>query len=151
MPGDGIFRRPGPVNLKSGNIDANNWTHFKQKFKNFLIATSQSAAASAVKWALLLGEAGDDALEVYNFFKSKLITRTVSENDAEIITDNTQSYSEVLREFDAYAAEKKSLTACKETFNKRNEKASESFSSWLTDLKNVVRRMEDSMLKDRIV
>lgn len=153
---EGLIRHPGPVNLKSGNIDAE-WNTFKQKFEIFLIATKQEKAASTVKWALLLGEAGDDALEVYNSFKDKLITKRLNEENVEIVeTDFSQDYKKVLQEFDSYAAEKKSLTGCREIFNQRNQKEKEPFQNWLTDLKNLVKSCEykeltDSMIKDRIV
>ena len=62
----------------------------------------------------------------------------------------------VLQEFDIYAAEKKSLTGCREIFNRRNQKGGEAFANWLTDLRNLIKHcefgpIEDSMLKDRIV
>ena len=49
------------MTLKSGNVSAE-WERFKQKFDIYLIATKQSQASSEEKWALLLGEFGDDAL-----------------------------------------------------------------------------------------
>lgn len=149
-------RRPGPVNLKSGNIEAE-WSRFKQKFEIFLNTPQNKRATSTEKWALLLTEAGDDALEVYNSFKDKLITRTVNEQSGEITEINlTEDYKAVMQEFDSYAAQKKSLTGCREVFNQRNQKENEPFSNWLTDLKNLVKHCEykdltDSMLKDRIV
>ena len=87
--------RPGPVALKSGNIAAE-WTHFKQKFEIFLVASQQENAPSSVKWALLLGEAGNDALEVYNSFKDKLlVTSEVLAQDGtltKVVEDNTKNY-----------------------------------------------------------
>lgn len=154
-----IAAKPGPVALKSGNIAAE-WAHFKQKFEIFLVASQQEKAPSAVKWALLLGEAGNDALEVYNSFKDKLMeTKEVTAEDGTVTTvkeDYSQSYERVLMEFDAYAAEKKSLTGCRELFNGRNQKGGEAFANWLTDLKNLIKHceygaIEDSVLKDRIV
>ena len=147
-------RKPGPVNLRAGNV-AEEWNRFKQKFSIYLIATQQQNAASAVKWAILMGEAGDEALGVYNSFKDGLITRAVV-NDVEVVTDLSQDYERVIQEFDSYAAQKKSLTACRQLFNTRNQKHNEPFSNWLTDLRNLMKpceygTLEDSLLKDRLV
>ena len=91
------------------------------------MASQQKKASCSVKWALLLGEAGDDALEVYNSFKDKLITKedvldAEGVKVAERVIDSSQDYDRVLAEFDKYAEEKKSLTGCREIFNARNQK-----------------------------
>ena len=153
LPASGV--KPGPVNLKSGNIEAE-WTKFKQKFDLYLIGTEQETASSKVKFAQMLSIAGDDALEVYDSFKDKLILKTVDDEGVVTTTDNSQNFAIVLAEFDKYAKEQMSLTACRENFNKRNQKATEPFANWLTDLKNRIQHceykdIEDSMLKDRIV
>ena len=152
---EGIVRRPGPVNLRSGNVSAE-WERFKQKFDIYLIATKQSQASSQEKWALLLGEAGDDALDVFNAFKDKLRTQMVLDDGTIVTVDQSQDYVTVMEQFNKYAEEKKSLTLCREQFNQRNQKPREPFTNWLTDLRNLVKPCEygeitDSMLKDRIV
>ena len=99
-------------------------------------------------------------LPVYNSFRDKLlVTREVIDDEGNVtkeVEDLSQNYERVLQEFDAYATEKKSLTGCREIFNARNQKWSEAFANWLTDLKNLIKHceygpVEDSMLKDRIV
>ena len=57
--------KPGPVNLKSGNIGVP-WKKFHQKFEIFLMATGKK---TEVKWATLTGEAGDDVFEMYTSFR----------------------------------------------------------------------------------
>ena len=69
--------KPGPVHLKNGNMHAK-WLNFKQKFEIFLIAAQKTDAPSKVKWAALMGEAGEDALQIYDGFKSKLITSAIT-------------------------------------------------------------------------
>ncbi|XP_034248250.1 uncharacterized protein K02A2.6-like [Thrips palmi] len=154
--GDNHLKSPGPVNLKSGNIQKS-WETFKQKFGFFLTAIGKAKAASDVRCALLMGEAGDEALEVYNAFKDKLISKTTNDQGEEVIEhDYTNNYDKVVEQFDLYAAEKKCITGCRELFNARNQKKEETFSNWLTDLRNLVKDCEyativDSMLKDRII
>ncbi|KAK3918904.1 hypothetical protein KUF71_001028 [Frankliniella fusca] len=156
MTGEYQGKRPGEVNLRSGNIQAS-WERFKQKFGFFLIAIGQDKATPQVKFAHLMGEAGEDAIEVYNSFAHKLITHTKDAEGKDVVdTDNSQDYESVVKLFDQYAAEKKCVTACRERFNSRNQKGTESFSQWITDLRNLVKQceygaIEDSMLKDRIV
>ncbi|KAK3913708.1 CCHC-type zinc finger protein [Frankliniella fusca] len=150
------LKRPGPVNLKAGNIQKSSET-FKQKFGFYLIAIGKTKAAPEVKFALLMGEAGDEALEVYNSFKDKLITKKLNDQNVEVIdVDNSTNYDHVLEQFDQYAAERKCVTGCRELFNARNQKSNELFSNWLPDLRNLIKDCEygpivDSMLKDRII
>ena len=150
-----VAARPGPVDLKNGNV-CKAWERFKQKFEIFLIATGQATATSKVRWALLMGEAGDDAYDVYTSFKDKLVTKTRDADGNEVVTDQSESYEAVIAEFNSFAAEKRSLTACREQFNSRNQRAQEPFTTWLTDLRNLIRpceygNIEESMLKDRLV
>lgn len=53
-------KSPGPVNLKSGNIQKS-WETFKQKFGFFLTAIGKTNKPTEVRCALLMGEAGDEA------------------------------------------------------------------------------------------
>ncbi|XP_052131371.1 uncharacterized protein K02A2.6-like [Frankliniella occidentalis] len=150
-------RRPGVVNLRSGNIQAS-WSKFKQKFEIFLLATQQEKATSTVRFALLLGEAGDDALEVYDSFKDRLITYKKDEATGLNVVDQdlSRDYESVLREFDLYATEKKCVIGCRELFNHRNQKAGEPVANWLTDLRNLSKdckygSIEESMIHDRLI
>lgn len=152
---EGLITKPGPVNLKSGNIHAS-WQRFKQKFQIFLIATGKEDAPPQVKWALLMGEGGDDVLELYNSFKESLVTRSLTAT-GEVTEDNkSQDYNRVVETIDGYTLEKKSVTTCRENFNKRSQKSGEPFANWLTDVRNLIKdcdykELEDSMLKDRII
>ncbi|KAK3931559.1 ATP-dependent RNA helicase [Frankliniella fusca] len=100
-----------------------------------------------------MGEAGDQALEVYNSFKDKLKTYKVTGSDgAQTEVDKSQSYPEVLEQFADYAKKKKSLFQ----FNKRNQRPKEPFTDWLTDIKILIKvcdydALEESLLKDRII
>ena len=93
--------KPGPVNLKSGNINAN-WSFFKQKFEMFRIATGKSEVDPKTKWAILMGEAGDDVLELYNSFNDKLVSDVLKAERVLIETDNSKSDKEVVDKIDEY-------------------------------------------------
>ncbi|KAE8737371.1 hypothetical protein FOCC_FOCC017166 [Frankliniella occidentalis] len=152
---------PSPTNitvdLKSGNIDAA-WARFKQQFQLYLIYEGRTEATPLVKWSLLLKEAGPDALDVYNSFKSKLITKVVGADGTEVITDNSRDYDAVVAEFDAFAKAKKNLYFCGDAFDERNQGPNEPFPRWLTGLQNLIRdceygdqAQEDGHLRHRIV
>jgi len=153
---EGNVTRPGAVNLKSGNIHRS-WEEFKQRLNFFLEAIAMGKAASEVKMALLMGEAGPDALDVYNTFKEKLIKREKGAHGKEMIEeDKSEDYDAVVEQIDEYAREKKCVTGCREQFNGRNQRNGEGCCQWLTDLRNLIKHceyveIEDSMLKDRIV
>jgi len=152
---EGLLTKPGPVNLKSGNISAA-WLKFVEKFEIYLIAAKRSEDTSKEKWALLMSEAGDDAMEIYKGQREALITRTVSADGVLTVTDNSQKYEEVIKLFNEYTQEKKSVTYCMEVFNARRQKSGEPFANWLTDLKNLIkecdyRDLEDGMLRDRLI
>ncbi|KAK3918890.1 Gag-Pro-Pol polyprotein [Frankliniella fusca] len=131
---DGNVARPGPVNLKSGNIQAN-WLTFKQQFNFYLVAIGKKEADKEVKCALLMGEAGKGVLEVYSSFKGKLVTST-TDPATNVVTqvDKSLDYDLVMAEFDAHAAERKCVIGCRERFNARNQRVNEPFATWLTDL-----------------
>lgn len=103
-------------------------------------------------------EGGPDVLEIYNSFKSKLITYKEDAETHEKVVDKDDSKDNetVLKYFDEYVKEKKCLTASREMFNARNQKRGESISTWLTSLRNLIadceyKEIEESMLKDRII
>ncbi|KAK3907543.1 putative catabolite repression protein creC [Frankliniella fusca] len=101
------LKRPGPVNIKADNIQKS-WETFKQKFGFYQIANGKTKAAPEVKFALLMREPGDEALEVNNSFKDKLITKKLNDQNVEAIdVDNSTNYDHVLEQFDQYEAERK--------------------------------------------
>lgn len=151
----GYVTKPGPVNLRSGNI-CSAWARIKQKFEIYLTAISLGTAASKVKWGQLLTEGGDDVLDIYNSLKEKLKSSLITDEGVRIDVDKTQDYESVLEAIDAYVQERKSLTLCREEFNQRNQRMKEPFMTWYTDLANLVQLCEygaitDSMLRDGLV
>ncbi|KAK3930993.1 Putative cysteine ligase BshC [Frankliniella fusca] len=103
---DHVRRRPGEVNFQDGNTEVA-WTRFKQKFEMYLIGMGKEDAAPKVKWALMMREEGDKALEVYNFFKAKLVTYKKNEAGEDVIDeDNSQNYDKVIEHFHQYSSER---------------------------------------------
>ncbi|KAK3928243.1 hypothetical protein KUF71_000513 [Frankliniella fusca] len=156
VPGPGLGPDPDDPDQLS-IVCTKSWDLFKQKFGFYLIAIGKTKASTEVKCALLMGVAGDDALEVYNAFADKLITcKTNEQNEQVIDTDYSNNYDKVVEQFDLYAAEKKCVIGCRELFNARSQRKGESFQTWLTDIQTLVKDCEyaqisDSMLKDRII
>lgn len=113
----------------------------------------------------MLNEAGSEARDVYNSFLPKLKNMKVLKPDGTYeldkegqskVQDNSENYDIVVREFNHYAQEHKSVSGNRRHFYKRNQKNNEPFLSWLIDLRNLIRHceygsIEDSMLLDRII
>lgn len=70
---------PGPCNLKTGNIEAQ-WTKYRENFRVFLIAKKWTQETSHTKWAIFMGEAGDDVQEIHAAIKESLIKRNLGED-----------------------------------------------------------------------
>ncbi|KAE8749713.1 hypothetical protein FOCC_FOCC003453, partial [Frankliniella occidentalis] len=147
--------RPGPVKLREGNIAAN-WAAFEQRFDIFVKADPSRVNPPANKWAVLMKEAGREALEVYNSFKDSLVTRALDEQNGIVITDLSENYDAVVQAFRTYVEDKKSITSIRDAFNARRQKPGETWSNWYTDLKLLIKdcdyqNIADSLLRDHII
>jgi len=98
--------RPGPVKLREGNIAANR-AAFEQRFEIYIKADPARVTPPANKWAVLMKEAGREALEVYNGFKDSLVTGVLDADNGIVITDQSENYEAVVNAFRSYVAEKK--------------------------------------------
>lgn len=98
--------KPKPVNFKAGNLEVE-WNKFKQKFALYLIGANLENASPKIKFAQMLGFAGDDALEVYNSFKEKLLTKQTNAQGLVTEIDKRQDYESVIKEFDLLAKDQK--------------------------------------------
>lgn len=148
---------PGHVVLQTGNIQAT-WEAYKQKLYFYITSLEKANAATEVKHAILMREGGPDVLEIYNSFKSKMVTykEDATTKGKVIDKDTSKDYGVVIKQFNSYVAEKKCVTASRERFNGRNQKKGETISTWLTSLRNLVAdceygQLEESMLKGRVV
>lgn len=150
------------VELKNGNI-AYNWSKFVKKLENYFIAIKQDMTDETQKYGIMISEAGEEALEIYETFveelkETKVETPGAKAGDPPIITtvDKSKNYTEVMKKFDHYVAQAKNVILCREEFHVRDQKEGELFTSWLTDLKTLVQHCEwgdmtDTMLKGRII
>lgn len=72
----------------------------------YLIAIGQTEAKTEVKCALLMGEAEEDALAVYNSFKAKLLIMKKDKDGKDVIEkDFTNDFDKVVEQIDLHAAE----------------------------------------------
>lgn len=132
-----------PEHLKlTGNVDSN-WRTFKQQFRLYIEAMGLDSKPDARKVALLLTIAGPQAIEVYNTFVF------VGEEDP-------LKLDTVLAKFEAHCSPKKNETYERYVFRSRLQQPSESFDSFLTDLKIKAQScnfntLKDSMIRDQIV
>ncbi|KAK3924096.1 Ribose-5-phosphate isomerase A [Frankliniella fusca] len=145
--------RPGPVKLRDGNIAAN-WADFEQRFDIYIKSNPSRVEAPINKWAVLMNEAGNEALEIYNGFKASLIVITMDEAGNIVKTDNSENYDVVVAEFRKYVEQRKSVTSIRAAFRKRKQRPGEPFANWYTDLKIKIKDCEygaiaDSMMKDQ--
>ncbi|XP_077502555.1 uncharacterized protein LOC144113381 [Amblyomma americanum] len=99
-----IVKPPGPLQL-TGNV-RRNWLIFKQKLQLFLTATSTATPRSAaVKAAILLSAAGDEALDIYNFSYAK--------------DESKDDYDTLLKKFGTYFDEKENEVYERHVFRMR--------------------------------
>ncbi|KAK3932701.1 Neutral ceramidase [Frankliniella fusca] len=115
--------RPGPVRLREGNIAAN-WSAFEQRFDIYMKSNPKRFEAPANKWAIMMNEAGKEAIEVYNSFK------TLDEAGNIVKTDNNENFDEVVKKFRSYTAARKSVLSIRTAFRARKQKPGETFANW---------------------
>ena len=58
---------PAPLDMASSNL-AENWKKFKQRYKNFELATGIASKTDAQRVATILSVIGQEAVDVYNTF-----------------------------------------------------------------------------------
>lgn len=137
-----VVKPPPPLQL-SGNL-RRNWLQFKQKLELFLTATSSEKPRSeAVKAAILLSAAGDDALDVYNNF-------AFSEGE------NKEDYQTLVKKFEEYCVQQGNEVYERHVFRLRVQEEAEPFERFLRDIKKQAKLcnfgdLEQSMIRDQVV
>ncbi|XP_065289918.1 uncharacterized protein [Dermacentor albipictus] len=131
----------------SGSSDniAKHWNLFIQKFELFLQATAspKEPRSEAVKAALLLSVAGDDALEVFNNFTF-------------LEAERKDDYTTVVRKFKEYCEEQQNEVYERYIFRSRTQDEAEPFEHFLRDLRKLSRscnfaELTESMIRDQVV
>ncbi|KAJ8881525.1 hypothetical protein PR048_018007 [Dryococelus australis] len=107
-----------------------------------MLATGFVSKPSHVKVAMLFNVIGDEAVELYNTF--------------ELIAKDRQDYEKVLKAFADYCNPVKNIVVKRFKFHSRLQEEGESFKTFLTDLKKLIKSCEfkeqaDSVVRDRIV
>eukprot|EP00057_Strongylocentrotus_purpuratus_P020155 XP_011674629.1 PREDICTED: uncharacterized protein LOC105443305 [Strongylocentrotus purpuratus] len=134
------LRPPGPLSF-DGNV-AKNWKDWLRAYEFYEGATELSAKTEPVRYATFLHVAGPMAQQ---------ITETLTFTETE-----SGKVSALKTKLAAYCQPKRNLSVIRYLFNSRNQKKGESFSSYITDLKALVKdcefgELENDLLKDRIV
>ncbi|XP_072145556.1 uncharacterized protein [Dermacentor andersoni] len=131
----------------SGSSDniAKNWNLFSQKFELFLQATASTKEprSEAVKAALLLSVAGDDAVEVFNNFTF-------------LEAERKNDYTTVVRKFKEYCEEQQNEVYERYIFRSRTQDEAEPFEHFLHDLRKLslscnFAELTESMTRDQVV
>ncbi|XP_065283218.1 uncharacterized protein [Dermacentor albipictus] len=136
------LKLPCPLQL-TGNV-RRNWELLKQRLDLFLTATSTDhPKTEAVKAAILLSAAGDEALEVYNNF-------TFAEGELK------DDYETLVRKFDAYFIEQGNEVYERHLFRMRVQDEGERFERFVRDLRTQAKlcnfgTLEECMIRDQIV
>lgn len=134
------FKPPKPLELQ-GNL-SENWSKFYQSFEIYMVASNFTTASDARKIAILLNTIGEDALEIFNNFKTE---------------DDLKKYTVVIEQFKSYCNPKKNLRYNRFIFYNRNQEDHEQFDHYLTEIQKLIKNCEfkadssDDMLIDRII
>ncbi|XP_075741826.1 uncharacterized protein LOC142792927 [Rhipicephalus microplus] len=137
-----LVKPPEPLQL-SGNI-RKNWLVFKQKLQLFITATEpEKPRPSAVKAAILLSTAGDEALDVYNNFSFAA-------------GESRKDYDTLVRKFEEYFVDQGNEVYERHIFRLRAQEDTEPFERFLWDLKKQAKlcnfgTLEQSMIRDQVV
>ena len=134
------FHKPSALSF-DGNT-SENWRRFKQQFDIYITASGSEQKDDAVKIAILLNFAGEDAIEVFNTFQ-------FAEGDE-------KKLNKVLEQFEQYCNPRKNVVFERHQFWQITQKDSETVDQFVTRLKNKVKSCEypspvDDMVRDKFV
>jgi hypothetical protein len=132
---------PDKLNM-TGNL-ATEWKRFCSQWKNYEVATDLATANKKKRAAILLACVGKEAFETFQTME------VADEADREDV-------DKVIAAFQNYCVGEVNVTYERYILNQRAQETGESFESFLSDLRKVVRTceygtIEDSIVKDRIV
>jgi len=133
---------PPALKLQTGEL-AINWKRFKSQWSNYELATDLAEESKEKRTAVLLSCIGSDACDV---FQSMVFTDETHRSDID----------RVIKAFDEYCIGETNVTYERYVLNNRVQDANDSFDSFLTDIRRLVKSceydgLEESIVKDRIV
>ena len=134
------FHKPSALNFEGNTSE--NWRRFKQQFDIYITASGCEKKDDAVKIAILLNFAGEDAIEVFNTFQ-------FAEGDE-------KKLDKVLEQFEQYCNPRKNVVFERHQFWQITQEDSETVDQFITRLKNKAKSCEypppvDDMLRDKFV
>ena len=132
---------PGKLDLR-GNL-AVNWKKFRRIWENYEIATHLNKQDSSLRVATLLSCIGSDVLDIFDGLSF----------DTEA---DRQDINKVLEKLEAYCIGETNETYERYVFNKRDQQQDESFDSYLSALRSLIKTcnfgtLQDDLLRDRVV
>ena len=133
---------PPPLKIQTCELSSN-WKRFKSQWMNYERATDLVEEATEKRTAILLSCIGSDA---YDVFQSMVFTHA----------DHRSDIDRVIQAFDEYCIGETNVTYERYLLNKRCQEPSESFDSYMTELRRLVKScdygaLEESILKDKVV
>ena len=133
---------PAKLTLNKGNVKEN-LDVFRQSYELYLTATGFIRKGNNEKSALLLLCLEPDALNIYNGF-----TWNIPEEQC--------TYERILDKFSDYVTPRVNVTFERHVFLRYDQRPSESFGNYFTDLNNLVQTcqygdLRDEMVRDKIV
>ena len=132
---------PGKLDLRDSL--AVNWKKFRRIWENYEIATHLNKQDSSLRVATLLSCIGSDVLDIFDGLSF----------DTEA---DRQDINKVLEKLEAYCIGETNETYERYVFNKRDQQQGESFDSYLTALRSLIKTcnfgtLQDNLLRDRAV
>ena len=132
---------PGKLDLRD-NL-AVNWKKFRLIWENYEIATHLNKQDSSLRVATLLSCIGSDVLDIFDGLSF----------DTEA---DQQDINKVLEKLEAYCIGETNETYERYVFNKLDRQQGESFDSYLTALRSLIKTcnfgtLQDNLLRDRVV
>ena len=133
---------PFPPPMKMSGCLTTEWKRFRGQWENYIVATNL-ADDSARRAAIFLACVGTEAYEIFQTFQF--------DDEA-----HRQDIRKVIDAFDNYCIGEINITYERYIFNRRNQDTSESFDTFLGDIRRLIRTCEygdlgNSILRDRIV
>ena len=131
----------GKLDLR-GNL-AVNWKKFRRIWENYEIATHLNKQESSLRVATLLSCIGSDVLDIFDGLSF----------DTEA---DRQDINKVLEKLEAYCIGETNETYERYVFNKRDQQQGESFDSYLSALRSLIKTcnfgtLQDNLLRDCVV
>ena len=127
-----------PLALDLRSDKPKSWSLFKQKWRNYEIASGLKNKEGETRVATLLSIIGDDALEVYNGFQW------------ETVGDNIK-IDKVLEKFEVYCNPKRNIPFERYIFNSRFQKVNEKIDEYVTQLRLLAETCDFGSLKDSLI